>query len=73
MGKAKTVQVVSSDNLDRTLVVEIDGVRYEYWFHGEVPLTTVHKILRYSPGRCIQYLRKNSYKAVKLVDGVQKV
>jgi len=58
--------VISSDNLSRTITVAIDGVWYEYWFHGEVPLPTIRKIMRYSSGRAIQYLKRNSYKVDKL-------
>jgi len=58
--------IVSSNNLDRTIEVMIDGMRYEYWFHGEVPLPTVRKILRHSPGKAINYLKQKSYKVVNL-------
>ena len=56
------MHIVSSNNLDRTLEVSIDGKRYEYWFHGEVPTPTVRKIMRHSLGRAIQYLKKSSYR-----------
>lgn len=58
--------IIGSDNLDRTITVRIKGIRYEYWFHGEVPLTTIRKILRYSHGRAIGYLEKRSYKVVRV-------
>lgn len=58
--------IVSSNNLDRTVEVMIDGVRYEYWFHGEVPLSTLRKIMKHSAGRAIQYLKKSSYRTVRL-------
>lgn len=57
-----SLTIVSSNNQDRTLEVLIDNVRYEYWFHGEVPLPTVRKIMKHSAGRTIAYLKKNSYK-----------
>lgn len=60
-----TLMIVSSNNLDRTIEVMIDGVRYEYWFHGEVPLSTIRKIMKHSAGKTILYLKRNSYKVSK--------
>ncbi len=62
---ATVLQIISSDNLDRTIEVMIDGKRYEYWFHGEVSLPTLRKIMKHSVGRAIQYLKKASYRTTK--------
>lgn len=60
-----SLTIIGSNDLDRTIEVAIDGVRYEYWFHGEVPLPTLRKIMKHSAGRAIQYLRKSSYKVTR--------
>lgn len=57
-----TLLIVSSDNSSRTVEVLIDGKRYEYWFHGEVPLPTLRKIMKHSVGKAIQYLKQRSYR-----------
>src|SRR4051812_21214462 len=64
-----SLQIISTDNLDRTMEVFINSKRYCFWFHGEVPTPTVRKIMRYSAGRAIQYLRQASYKVELIHNG----
>jgi len=64
--------IIGSNNLDRTIEVRIDGVRYEYWFHGEVPLSTLRKIHRYSTGKAINYLKQKAYKWERIDHGTKK-
>jgi len=61
-----TVELISTDNLDRTMVLAINGQRYEYWFQGEVPLEHWRKIHKHNPGRALAYIKKLAFKTDKL-------
>jgi hypothetical protein len=63
------LQIVSTDELDKTLTVMIDGVRYEYWVKGYYAgiLQKVKVLLaRKAYGLALNLLKAQSFRCDKL-------
>ena len=62
--------LISTDHLDHTIIVAIDGVRYEYWLrhHSYWPAQDrVKSLLRRGfDGRALVYLKEHSSRVTKL-------
>ncbi len=67
-GTKPLLQIIGSNNEERSITITINGVRYNYYFHGapEEVLHSLKKIMLRSHGRGILFLNSNSRKVERL-------
>lgn len=68
MTEIPLLQIVGSNNLERFIEVSINGVRYEYHVVGAPDdfLRGLRYQMRFSSGKAIQWLKRNSWKCVRI-------
>jgi hypothetical protein len=64
----RVLTLLSSDNEERSILVDINGVKYVYYFNGSIPTIWAHIMntrARGGSGSAINYMNKMSHKVVR--------
>jgi hypothetical protein len=57
--------LLATDDLDKTILVTVDGTRYEYWIRGNydgIKRLVVQKLRRKAYGQALNLLKSNAWK-----------
>ncbi len=67
-GTKPLLQIIGSNNQERSIAITINGVHYNYYFNGspEEVLISLKKIIKRSHGRGIQFLNAISRKVERI-------
>lgn len=66
------LQLYAVNDTDKTLVVSVDGIKYEYWFQGDFPkvVRIVRGPLYYkAPGKALAWIKQRAVRCDR-IDGV---